>query len=476
MYMNQKRLAFALAIAVLVINALSALGFVAFAATFEDTKGHWAEKNIDLANEVKLVAGYPDGTFKPNKEISRSEFIALVVRISHPEIKPSTDYWARSFIDKALERNLIAPNQYGEDTDEVFNQTITRMEMVAILSALIQQYQLKTYKEPPVLNDIGDLNKGQSEQLDLVLKAGLMSGYGNGNFGPFNTSSRAEAATICLNIYNSLNTNKSDANQGEVPNAEGKNALLTGADTGFAIGDAFDASKSIKSFKVNANITYHLLDPIESGEFKLVAVDRSGNVVLTTRAAVPSGASTISYQTYMSHSSGDQRFLEYTDPGYRGNSEKPRTLFLFEISPLTERSYYALPTALDEKRAFEELSELLVNVFRLQRGVSLTATDRTALVAARDFSKQMVDLDFFDHDGPNGLSFYNRVKNSGVSFLEIAENIAFGLNAPADLVAAWVNSEGHRHNMEDPNFDHANIGIHIGPNGVVATQWLFKKK
>ena len=48
---------------------------------FSDTAGHWAVQFINAAAENNLITGYPDGTFQPNKNIIRAEFITVVNRI-----------------------------------------------------------------------------------------------------------------------------------------------------------------------------------------------------------------------------------------------------------------------------------------------------------------------------------------------------------------------------------------------------------
>ena len=48
---------------------------------FSDTEGHWAVQFINAAAENNLITGYPDGTFQPNKNIIRAEFITVVNRI-----------------------------------------------------------------------------------------------------------------------------------------------------------------------------------------------------------------------------------------------------------------------------------------------------------------------------------------------------------------------------------------------------------
>ena len=48
---------------------------------FSDIDGHWAQAEIMYASEVGWVNGYEDGTFMPDRNISRAEFITLVNRV-----------------------------------------------------------------------------------------------------------------------------------------------------------------------------------------------------------------------------------------------------------------------------------------------------------------------------------------------------------------------------------------------------------
>lgn len=47
----------------------------------DDYSTHWAVKDIDLAIERGLMQGYPDGTFKPDKPITRAELAVVLNRL-----------------------------------------------------------------------------------------------------------------------------------------------------------------------------------------------------------------------------------------------------------------------------------------------------------------------------------------------------------------------------------------------------------
>ena len=69
---------------------ISRAEFAALAARFQNLKytsgkvfsdvekGHWAYSYINAASEAGWIQGYPDGTFRPDKEITRTETVTLV--------------------------------------------------------------------------------------------------------------------------------------------------------------------------------------------------------------------------------------------------------------------------------------------------------------------------------------------------------------------------------------------------------------
>ena len=54
--------------------------------SYSDIDGHWAEDAINAAYGAGWVGGYPDGTFRPNNNITRAEVMSLVNRVLDREV------------------------------------------------------------------------------------------------------------------------------------------------------------------------------------------------------------------------------------------------------------------------------------------------------------------------------------------------------------------------------------------------------
>ncbi|WP_248928952.1 S-layer homology domain-containing protein [Paenibacillus hamazuiensis] len=100
---------------------------------FPDLKGHWAENTIEWAVEKKMVSGYPDGTFKPNQNVSEAEFLAMLIRSYKPDITASKQgHWADGYYDFAAKLNY--PVAGGADVG-VRGKAITRLRVAELISA-----------------------------------------------------------------------------------------------------------------------------------------------------------------------------------------------------------------------------------------------------------------------------------------------------------------------------------------------------
>ena len=101
----------------------------------------------------------------------------------------------------------------------------------------------------------------------------------------------------------------------------------------------------------------------------------------------------------------------------------------------------------------------LTNQERARAGLPPLISDAALNAAALRHSQDMADHDFFSHTGSDGSSACGRMAAAGYSPIwACGENIAAGFTSPEEVVAAWMNSAGHRANILSPYYQHIGVG------------------
>lgn len=99
-----------------------------------------------------------------------------------------------------------------------------------------------------------------------------------------------------------------------------------------------------------------------------------------------------------------------------------------------------------------------MNAYRASVGLPPLIWHRGLASVARGHSKDMVARHFFSHRNPDGLRSRDRLAVAGIAYAAMGENIAYGHATGAAVLAAWLKSSGHRHNIEDPTYTHHGVG------------------
>ena len=106
--------------------------------------GDWYANTVGYAVQVGIVSGYPDGSFKPNKPITRAEFAAIASRfdalaqgnnIAFSDLAPS--HWGYNAIRSAASKGWITG--YPDDTFRP-EKAITRAEVTSITNRMLNRY------------------------------------------------------------------------------------------------------------------------------------------------------------------------------------------------------------------------------------------------------------------------------------------------------------------------------------------------
>lgn len=88
--------------------------------TFSDINGHWAQKNIELAAGNGWINGYEDGTFRPNNNITRAETFAMINRVLDRQTESVSDLLPTSDMNMWSD-NMDADAWYYKDVQEATN-------------------------------------------------------------------------------------------------------------------------------------------------------------------------------------------------------------------------------------------------------------------------------------------------------------------------------------------------------------------
>lgn len=101
----------------------------------------------------------------------------------------------------------------------------------------------------------------------------------------------------------------------------------------------------------------------------------------------------------------------------------------------------------------------LVNKERTKVGLPTLVGDfnlhQIATIKALDLSKRT----YWDHESPTYGQPWDMASGFGYRYVAFGENIAHGYTSSEAVVAAWMNSEGHRKNILNKGYTHIGVGI-----------------
>lgn len=69
--MHEKKKLISVVLGIVLFVTANSISF----AQFSDMNSHWAKDEVLKLSEEKVVSGYPDGTYKPNRTITKGEFL-----------------------------------------------------------------------------------------------------------------------------------------------------------------------------------------------------------------------------------------------------------------------------------------------------------------------------------------------------------------------------------------------------------------
>ena len=161
---------------------------------------HWAVTPVEQLATTGLIEGYPNGTFQPERALSRAELATLLIKSKGVELPtvsgkifkdmPST-HWAAKYVKEALDLGYV--QGYPDKTFKP-NNKITRTEGVVVLSrfnAATPESQLRAGPYPDLT-----AKYWASPLIAAAKTSGLLDYIGDKDFEPRKELTRAEAVVI----------------------------------------------------------------------------------------------------------------------------------------------------------------------------------------------------------------------------------------------------------------------------------------
>lgn len=113
----------------------------------------------------------------------------------------------------------------------------------------------------------------------------------------------------------------------------------------------------------------------------------------------------------------------------------------------------------------------LVNAERAKYGLQpLVMGDAKLTAAAQRRAEEIATVN--SHVRPNGTKWYTVLSEYGVTDAAAGENAAWGSVSPEEVVNAWMNSEGHRANILDPEARAMGVGYYYNSSSTWGHQWI----
>ncbi len=197
---------------------------------FADMEGDafaWAKEAVGEMTQLNIIKGYEDGTFKPDKSVSKQEALVLISRICGYSEESSKKYieLAKAEFGEMLEdyetpykdeiayllhRGVINKKDISSYVaDSVAPVALKRYEAAVLLTKLMGAEEEASEKEKfdmqfADINEIPGVAKGY---VDYVCSNSIMNGMGDNMFVPMGDVTRAQIATLLYRVMHNIKFN-----------------------------------------------------------------------------------------------------------------------------------------------------------------------------------------------------------------------------------------------------------------------------
>jgi len=382
--MNKRVLSLVLAL-VMILTMVPMTAMAASVSDFSDVEqGKWYYTWIDNVAKEGYYAGYTDGTFRPNETMTRAMFVMVLANMEEAELDNSTS----AFKDVEAGKWYTGATKWAADnkivagyTDGTFkpDAIVTREQMATIMQNYINWRSAETGEihetdgSTEKFADDAKISKYAKEAVANCREWDLIAGYTDGTFRPQNGSTRAEVAAVVSKLAwmvmgGTTTTGTKTYSVTYYANAGGDDVTnMPGKVTGLEKGDEFTVAAgplrdgySFEGWNTKANGTgteYVVGEDYEvTANVKLYAQWEEDEVNVAENDF-------IYWAAYEAVEDGEAKYKEYFEDNWKGSSLKLSDITVSdEIDANGARPQTVTWTGILSKDAVKELCEMAIDV------------------------------------------------------------------------------------------------------------------
>ncbi len=209
------------------LAGVTSLTFIssAIAQTFTDVKGDVYETEIEKATELKIIAGFPDQTFRPNLPVTREQAVSMIIdaleTLTDLDLKEKPIRTVRPYLDVDKDRwsyDKITWFQWNIQPEGSFtgnfrpDQYVTRSELVDFLRRSSEFLQVKMGKssfltpttEEITFSDVSGYELQLTRQMSAYCKIASPLNEKGTEFAPTQVANRNYTAAAIVRMLDCL--------------------------------------------------------------------------------------------------------------------------------------------------------------------------------------------------------------------------------------------------------------------------------
>ncbi len=172
---------------------------------FKDVKkDHWSYNALEALYDKKIIAGFEDGEFKGEKNVTRAEFAKMAVAFLKSEVNGEKTYfsyvkdgdWFEEYVQRGAEAGVIAGD--GENFRPYEN---VKREDAALIVYRVMGKNGNAPRGAKFFSDRSSISEYARVSVFALASSGIVNGNGDGTFRPSDSITRFEAVQLLYNAF-----------------------------------------------------------------------------------------------------------------------------------------------------------------------------------------------------------------------------------------------------------------------------------